>query len=107
MELLEKNKKQIAALCEQHDVISLSLFGSLVKGTANQNSDVDLLVTFGDMDIHGYADNYYHFAVALENLLGRKVDLITEKSITNPYLLKSINRNRVTIYERGNPSMAA
>lgn len=107
MDSINKNKKAIATLCETHGVQSLAVFGSMASGEANDDSDVDFLVTFGDIDISQYADNYYDLVVALETLLARKVDLITEKSITNPYLLKSINRNRVTVYERGNPSMAA
>jgi predicted nucleotidyltransferase len=107
MELINQNLKQIRALCAKHGVASLSVFGSIASGTATADSDVDLLVTFGEVDIEQYADNYYDLTVSLETLLGRKVDLITEKTITNPYLLSSINRNKVSIYERGNPSLAA
>ncbi len=107
MELINQNLKQIRALCAKHSVMSLSVFGSMASGAATADSDVDLLVTFGEVAIEQYADNYYDLTVSLETLLGRKVDLITEKTITNPYLLNSINRNKVNIYERGNPSLAA
>ncbi len=107
MELINQNIKQIRALCAKHSVEVLSVFGSMASGAATADSDVDLLVTFGEVVVEQYADNYYDLTVSLENLLGRKVDLITEKTITNPYLLNSINRNKVSIYERGNPSLAA
>jgi predicted nucleotidyltransferase len=107
MNLIETHAKEIAMLCNTHKVVSLSLFGSLAKGEATDTSDVDLLVTFGDVDLNNYADNFYDLSVSLEKLFGRRVDLITEKYITNPYLLKSINRNRIKIYERRNPGMAA
>jgi len=103
---MERYGSEIARLCEKHGVTSLSLFGSVARGDATDNSDVDLLVTFGNID-NQYADNFYDLTESLEKLLGRKVDLITEKYITNPYLIKSINRNRLKIYEGRNPGMAA
>jgi predicted nucleotidyltransferase len=107
MDIIAQHKKEIVALCEKHSVLSLSLFGSMASGEATESSDVDMLVTFGEIDLHHYADNYYDLVLALENLLGRKVDLLTEKSISNPYLLKSINRHRIKLYERTNPRLAA
>jgi len=107
MKLIADKQPQIAALCKKHHVEALSLFGSVASGEATKESDIDFLVTFGQVDILKYADNYYELQTSLELLLGRKVDLISEKSITNPYLLKSINRNRTVVYERRNPGLAA
>ena len=107
MNLIELHKKEIEALCEKHKVDSLDLVGSFAKGTSNSESDVDFLVTFGDVDLYQYADNYFDFITSMETLFNRKVDLISEKAIDNPYLLKSFNRNRVKIYERRNPRLAA
>lgn len=107
MNLIEQHKAEIESLCEKHKVNSLDLVGSFAKGTYNSESDVDFLVTFGDVDLYDYADNYYDLFTSLENVLERKVDLISEKAIDNPYLLKSFNRNRIKIYERRNPRLAA
>jgi predicted nucleotidyltransferase len=103
----DQYRKEIEALCEKHKVDSLYLVGSFAKGTFSKESDVDFLVTFGQVDLNTYADNYYDLVTSLETLLGRRVDLISEKVVTNPYLLKSFNRNRVKIYERTNPRLAA
>ncbi|MCW5908271.1 MAG: nucleotidyltransferase family protein [Chitinophagales bacterium] len=107
MNIIEKHRKEIEALCEKHKVDSLFLFGSFAKGEETETSDVDLLVNFGEVDLLTYADNYFDLFEALEKLLGRKVDLISEKAITNPYLIKSINRNRIKVYERRHPRLAA
>ena len=107
MNLIEQHKKEIDSLCEKHSVNSLDLIGSFAKGTFSEKSDVDFLVTFGDVDLYDYADNYLDFVTSMEDLLKRKIDLISEKAIDNPYLLKSFNRNRIKIYERRNPRLAA
>ncbi len=107
MNIIEQNRTAIDALCEKHKVNSLDLVGSFAKGTYTAESDIDFLVKFGDVDLSAYADNYFDLVTALENLFGRKVDLISEKAISNPYLIKSFNRNRIKIYERRNPRLAA
>ncbi len=79
MNVIEQNKEAIKALCEKHYVASLDLVGSYTKGDYNSESDVDFLVTFGSVSLEKFADNYYEFVTALEQLLYRKVDLISEK----------------------------
>lgn len=107
MNIVEQKKSFIESLCEKHNVISLDLVGSFANESFNDESDVDFLVTFGDVAIDNFANNYYDFVSALEELLNRKVDLISEKKISNPYLLKSFNRNRIKIYERRDTRLAA
>lgn len=50
----------------------LGLFGSFARGEARADSDVDLLV---DLDHHGF-DRYMDLKLYLEDLLGRRVDLV-------------------------------
>jgi uncharacterized protein len=107
MNLIEQNKKVLIDLCKKHKVDSLFIFGSYAKGNEKQDSDVDLLVTFGDIDLYNYFDNYYSFLKSMEELFNKKIDLVSEKYIRNPYLKKSIDDSKVMLYERGNQSMAA
>lgn len=55
------------------------MFGSMVTGTSHDRSDIDILVEFQD----GHKDlfNYMKLKRYLENLLGRKVDLVMKKAI--------------------------
>ena len=54
-----------------------------------------------------YADRYLDFADALERLLGRKVDLLTERCIRNPYFRREVEAARQVIYdERGEKTAA-
>ena len=55
----------------------------------------------------GYADRVLGFADALEQLLGRRVDLITEESIRNPYFRREIDATRQPVYERAEQEAAA
>ena len=67
----------------------LGLFGSLAKGKATENSDVDLLVEFHSGQKN--YDNFYDLATYLEQLCGRKVELVTPSSLSKfigPHILK-------------------
>lgn len=55
----------------------LGLFGSFARGEARADSDVDLLV---DLDHHGF-DRYMDLKLFLEDLLGRRVDLVLSDRI--------------------------
>jgi len=91
----------VAALCRQHRVETLFLFGSATGGRFDpRRSDFDFLVTFEEMLPPEYADNYLTFANALEQLSGRPVHLVTERSIRNPYFRKSVLASRQLLYDR-------
>ena len=58
----------------------LGVFGSFARGEARADSDVDVYVEF-DEGKRTY-DNFFALHELLENLLGRRVDLVTDKSLT-------------------------
>jgi predicted nucleotidyltransferase len=97
---------QIIALCESHHVEQLYAIGSVLTDKFRKDSDVDLLVTFGKIDLLQYADNYFDLQEKLEVLLRRRVDLVIEKDLKNKALIKEINRTKVKTYERPRPEMA-
>ncbi len=90
--------EKIASLCKQHHVRSLHAFGSVCKDSFKDVSDIDLLVAFKPMSFGDYADNYFSFVNHLEQLFERPVDLVTEKSLSNPYFIESINQTKALIY---------
>ena len=96
--LIENHYKDIAILCQAHKVKSLYAFGSALSDKFNNESDVDLLVDFQQLDVLDYGDNYYEFKFSLENIFKRNVDLLEQKAIRNPYFLKTINQNKKLIY---------
>ena len=64
----------------------------------NDESDIDLLVSFKPLEFGEYADNYFKAAESFEKVFGRKVDLVTEKSLHNPYFINSVNTSKKMIY---------
>lgn len=98
MKLIETKIQKIAALCKKHKVNKLFVFGSILTNRFNNDSDVDLVVTFNKEEVSDYFDNYFDFKYSLEDLFGRKVDLLEEQSIKNPYLKKSVDATKALIY---------
>jgi len=98
MNIIERNINRIKRLCNEYKVAKLYLFGSALTERFNDESDIDFIVTFKDVELIEYADNYFDFKFSLEDLFQRKIDLLEEKSIKNPFLLKSINSSKRLIY---------
>ena len=98
MKLIETNIQKIAALCKKYKVNKLFVFGSILTNRLNDNSDVDLVVSFNKAEVSDYFDNYFDFKYALEELFGREVDLLEEQTIKNPYLKKNVDTTKALIY---------
>ena len=96
--LLAENIDRIKALCVSYNVKSLFAFGSVCTDKFNDKSDVDLLISFKPMESGEYADTYFELAEKFENILNRPVDLVTDKSLSNPYFIESINQTKTLIY---------
>lgn len=93
-----KYKNEIEELCKKHRVQGFYVFGSVLTESFNTDSDIDFLVNFQDIELLDYADNYFGLLFALQELFDRKVDLVTEKSLKNPYFIEEINRTKQLIY---------
>ncbi len=98
MNVVEKNIDKLNQLCKKHKVAKLYVFGSVLNNNFTSESDIDFVVTFDKVDLEQYADNYFDLKFSLEDLFGRKIDLLEEKAIKNPFLKKSINKSKQLIY---------
>ena len=96
--ILTENLNQIKELCEQYEVKSLFAFGSVCTPEFNEDSDIDLLISISQLDYGSYADTYFELAEKFEGLLKRPVDLVTDKLLSNPYFIESINKNKTLLY---------
>ncbi len=106
MNLIENNIDTVCVLCDQYDVNSLYMFGSILTSKFNVDSDIDMVVTFKPMKLNSYADNYFDFKFSLEDLLNRNIDLIEDKMITNPFLKQSIDATKQLIYGQRSKGLA-
>jgi predicted nucleotidyltransferase len=96
MQIAVQNKRTLITLLKangqklrSYGVANLSVFGSFINGKPSPESDVDLLVDF-DPNKKTY-DNFMDLSFFLEDLLGRKVELVTPQSLSKyigPHILK-------------------
>ena len=99
---LQQHEARLAELCQRFGVERLFVFGSAASGEFKEStSDLDFLVRLADRQPTGeYADRYLGLAEALERLFGRRVDLVTEASIRNPYFQREVEATRRLVYDR-------
>ena len=91
--------QKIVILCKKYRVVTMYVFGSANTANFNENSDIDFLISFrDDVALEEYADNYFDLMFELEELFGRKVDLVTEKTLSNPYFIRSVEQTKQLIY---------
>lgn len=96
--IIEQNKTKISELCELHGVRKLYAFGSVLSNNFNENSDIDLLVDFKSSPKTDPFLNFFDFIYSLEELFGRKVDLVDETALTNKCFKDNIFASRKLIY---------
>lgn len=95
-----KKLNDFKVLCEKHNVRYLYAFGSSVTDKFDyEKSDIDLLVEIDDNDPIERGEKLISIWDTLEDFFHRKVDLLTDSSIHNPYLRKSIDASKILIYD--------
>jgi uncharacterized protein len=100
MDLIEKNIDTLIGLCKRHKVKELYIFGSILTSKFDDNSDIDFLVQFDNIDILDYVDNYFDFKEKLEKLLDREIDLLENQAIRNPIFRRVLDRDKRLVYDR-------
>lgn len=99
---VKNNLDKIIEACNQMQVKSLYLFGSGTREKDfNNSSDLDFLFQF-HLNSDGLAKgkyDYFDLMFKLEEITGRKVDLVYEPKITNPYFLQKVNAEKIKLYE--------
>jgi predicted nucleotidyltransferase len=94
---VESQRGRIAELCRRYRVIRLEVFGSAAtERDFDDESDVDFLYEMEKGP--GYAARFFDFKDALEELLGRPVDLVHDASIDNPFFRESVDASRQLVY---------
>lgn len=96
--ILKNQLDTIRSLCERYRVKTLYVFGSVLTPNFDTYSDIDLLVDFLDQDALQYTSNYFQFKFELEKLFNRKIDLLEERALKNPYFIENINQKKQLLY---------
>lgn len=92
-ELLQKLAASKAYLAREFGVTELALFGSVARGEATADSDVDVLVSF---DGPATSARYFGVQFYLEDRLGLPVDLVTDKALRRE-LRPSVEREAIRV----------
>lgn len=98
--IIEKRKEDLKSLCEALQIKRLYAFGSVVSDKFNEQSDIDFLISFADnLSVEEYTNNYFLLHYKLRELFNREIDIVTERTLSNPYFIASINETKELIYE--------
>ena len=95
MELQVSQIEQIRTYLKDKPIIKAYLFGSYVRGEANEQSDIDLLVELDYTQKIGL--KFVQWQLDLEDLLQKKVDLISENGVSK-YIKPIIDKEKILIF---------
>ncbi len=95
MELQVSQIEQIRTYLKDKPIVKAYLFGSYVRGEANEQSDIDLLVELDYTQKIGL--KFVQWQLDLEDLLQKKVDLISENGVSK-YIKPIIDKEKVLIF---------
>ncbi|TAF75089.1 MAG: hypothetical protein EAZ53_07105 [Bacteroidetes bacterium] len=92
---------KVIELFKLHKITNAYLFGSVLTEKFDEKSDIDFLVNIlPDLDPVETGGHLWDLIYELESLFNRKIDVLTEKSLKNPYLIKELNETKVLIYAK-------
>jgi hypothetical protein len=97
-QLIKDKLEYLKKLCQDYDLKTMYIFGSICTNQFNDDSDIDLLNSFKEISIEKYTDNYFYLHYKLEALFNRKIDLLTENSLSNPYFLAEIEETKQLLF---------
>lgn len=93
----EMMSNMLAEYFKTKPVLKAWLFGSFARGEETSQSDVDILIVLDHSQTVGM--DFFGMYEELKELLGRNVDLVTERSLA-PFARKSVEQDRKLVYER-------
>lgn len=89
----------IIELFKKHKITNACVFGSVLTNDFNKDSDIDFLVNIEDgLDPVEAGGHLWDLYDELKELLNREVDILTERSLKNPYFIEEINNSKLPIY---------
>jgi uncharacterized protein len=98
--IIEKRREDLKNICQILKIKRLYAFGSVVSDKFTEKSDIDFLISFSDgLTVDEYTNNYFSLHYKLRELFNREIDIVTERTLSNPYFIESINETKELIYE--------
>ncbi len=81
-QILKEKRSNIESIAKKHGAFNIRVFGSVARGEEHEDSDIDFLVETGSKTSPWFPAG---LVLELQELLGRKVEVITEKGL-NPFI---------------------
>jgi predicted nucleotidyltransferase len=97
--LIDEKLEEIAAACQRYGIERLFIFGSALREDFRPGeSDIDLLVEFGPLEITNRFHTYLEAREAFRNIFQADVDLVMQGAVKNKVIAGEINRTKQLIY---------
>jgi hypothetical protein len=93
LELLRQKREDILRVAAKHGAYNVRVFGSVARGEARLDSDIDLLIERGPTTSSWFPAG---LVLDLEEILGRRVEVVTERAL-NPHLRDRVLREAVSL----------
>ena len=98
--ILSNNIQQLNQLFYKHKIIRAYVFGSILSDNFTNESDIDFLVDVDEkINPVDLGENLWNLQFELQDLFKREVDLITSRSLKNPYFKSEVEQTKQLIYE--------
>ena len=96
---IDEKREEIAEACQRYGIERLFIFGSALRDDFRHgDSDIDLLVEFGPVDISRKFHAYLEARAAFSKILQAKVDLVMSGAVKNKVIAREIDRTKRLIY---------
>jgi len=92
-QVLRDKREEIERIASRHGAVNIRIFGSVARGDAGPESDVDLLIDVGAQTSSWFPAG---LIIDLENLLGRRVEVVSERAL-NPQIREHVLREALPL----------
>jgi predicted nucleotidyltransferase len=97
--IVQEKLPEVLSLLRKHKIKTAFVFGSAVSPWFGDKSDIDLLINFKDgIDPLEAGEHWWTLHDELRDLFNREIDLVTERSLKNPYFISELDNTKVMIY---------
>ncbi len=92
-QIIQEKRDEICAVAAKHGAHNVRIFGSVVRGEAGPNSDIDFLIDVGPSTSSWFPAG---LILDLQEILGRRVEVVTEKALS-PFIRDYVLREAVAL----------